>query len=110
MDEKKKSTNQSRELELVGGKSGETKPITDLLLDDREENLLLRSEILRQKGYRCISSASIEEAESKLQDIDIAMLDYHLGAGKFGTDVAETLRQKRPAVPIIILSATLERK
>ena len=38
------------------------------------------------------------------------MLDYHLGAGKFGTDVAETLRRKRPQVPIIILSATLERK
>jgi len=110
MDEKKKSTKQSRELELVGGKSGETKPITVLLLDDREENLLLRSAILRQKGYRCISSASIEEAESKLQDIDIAVLDYHLGAGKFGTDVAQTLRQKRPEVPVIILSATLERK
>ncbi len=38
------------------------------------------------------------------------MLDYHLGAGKFGTDVRETLRRKRPQVPIIILSATLERK
>src|SRR6185436_13981360 len=39
-----------------------------------------------------------------------AVLDYHLGAGKFGTDVAATLREKRPQVPIIILSATLERR
>jgi two-component system OmpR family response regulator len=39
-----------------------------------------------------------------------SVLDYHLGAGKFGTDVADSLRQKRPQVPIIILSATLERK
>ena len=38
------------------------------------------------------------------------MLDYHLGAGKFGTEVAEVLRKKRPQVPIIILSATLERR
>jgi len=85
-------------------------PIRVLLLDDREENLILRSAILRQKGYRVVTSSSIEEAESKLGGIDIAVLDYHLGAGKFGTDVAETLRRKRPQVPIIILSATLERK
>jgi len=85
-------------------------PICVLLLDDREENLILRSAILRQKGYRVVTSSSIEEAESKLSGIDIAVLDYHLGAGKFGTDVAETLRRKRPQVPIIILSATLERK
>ncbi len=88
----------------------EGKRIRVLLLDDREDNLVLRSTILRQKGYEVVNSDSIEDAESKLDDIDIAVLDYHLGAGKFGTDVAETLRQKRPAVPIIILSATLERK
>jgi two-component system OmpR family response regulator len=87
-----------------------TAPIRVLLLDDREENLVLRSAILRQKGYEVVTSSSIEEAEAKLHAIDIAVLDYHLGAGKFGTDVAETLRRKRPQVPIIILSATLERK
>lgn len=85
-------------------------PIRVLLLDDREENLVLRSAILRQKGYHVVATSSIEEAEAKLHVIDIAVLDYHLGAGKFGTDVAETLRRKRPQVPIIILSATLERK
>ena len=85
-------------------------PIRVLLLDDREDNLVLRSAILRQKGYQVVTSSSIEEAEAKLHGIDIAVLDYHLGAGKFGTDVAETLRRKRPQVPIIILSATLERK
>lgn len=85
-------------------------PIRVLLLDDREDNLVLRSAILRQKGYLVVTSSSTEEAEAKLHGIDIAVLDYHLGAGKFGTDVAETLRRRRPQVPIIILSATLERK
>lgn len=85
-------------------------PIRVLLLDDREENLVLRSAILRQKGYQVVTSSSIEEALAKLRDIDIAVLDYHLGAGKFGTDVADTLRRTRPQVPIIILSATLERR
>ncbi len=85
-------------------------PIRVLLLDDLPENLLLRAAILRQKGYEVVTSASVEEAEQKIEQIDIAVLDYHLGAGKFGTDVAETLREKRPQVPIIILSATLERQ
>ena len=91
-------------------KSDAGKPIRVLLLDDMEDNLVLRSTILRQRGYEVVTSSSIEEAETKIHDIDIAVLDYHLGAGKFGTDVAETLRRKRPQVPIIILSATLERK
>src|SRR3954452_5960326 len=88
----------------------DTKPIRVLLLDDRPDLLILRAAILRQNGYEAISSSSIEDAESKIDNIDIAILDYHLGEGKFGTSVAETLREKRPQVPIIILSATLERK
>src|SRR6478672_8501128 len=88
----------------------EKKPIKVLLLDDRHDNLILRAAILRSNGYEAISSASVEEAETHLDKIDIAVLDYHLGAGKFGTEVAQSLRDKRPEVPIIILSATLERK
>lgn len=95
---------------MNGGKHEERPPICVLLLDDLDENLLLRSTILKQKGYRVVCAASVEEAEARLGEIDIAVLDYHLGAGKFGTDVAKTLRAKRPEVPIIILSATLERK
>jgi two-component system OmpR family response regulator len=91
-------------------KKTDIKPIRVLLLDDRPDLLILRAAILRQNGYEAVSSSSIEDAESKLEAIDIAILDYHLGEGKFGTSVAETLREKRPQVPIIILSATLERK
>src|SRR5450755_194836 len=97
-------------LQAAGPQVVTVTPIRVLLLDDREDNLVLRSAILRQKRYKVVTSSSIEEAEDKLHDIDIAVLDYHLGAGKFGTNVAETLRRKRPHVPIIILSATLERK
>src|SRR5271169_4869493 len=85
-------------------------PIRVLLLDDDPENLLLRAAILRKHGYLTDTAATIEEAEKLLDEIDIAVLDYHLGAGQFGTDVAAKLRQRRPQVPIIILSATLERR
>jgi two-component system, OmpR family, response regulator len=85
-------------------------PIRVLLLDDHPDNLLLRSTILRKYGYLTETASTVEEAERLLDDIDIAVLDYHLGAGKFGTDVAADLRARRPQVPIIILSATLERR
>lgn len=85
-------------------------PIRVLLLDDQPDNLLLRSTILRKYGYVTEPASTIEEAESLLDNIDIAVLDYHLGAGQFGTEVAAHLRQRRPQVPIIILSATLERR
>ncbi len=85
-------------------------PIRVLLLDDHPENLLLRSTILRKHGYLTETASSIEEAEKLLEQIDIAVLDYHLGAGQFGTEVASELRERRPEVPIIILSATLERR
>jgi CheY-like chemotaxis protein len=92
------------------GPQAVTAPIRVLLLDDHPDNLLLRSTILRKYGYLTATASTVEEAENLLDQIDIAVLDYHLGAGKFGTDVAAQLRQRRPQVPIIILSATLERR
>jgi len=84
-------------------------PVRVLLLDDEPTNLHLRTAILRQHGYECIPASTIEEATELFNNIDIAVLDYHLGAGQFGTEVAALLRRRRPHVPIIILSATLDR-
>jgi len=83
--------------------------ITVLLLDDDSVNLHLRGAILRQHGYATLAASTIEEANRLLDQIDIAVLDYHLGAGQFGTAVATKLRKRRPQVPIIIMSATLDR-
>jgi len=84
-------------------------PVRVLLLDDEPTNLHLRTAILRQHGYQCGPATSIEEATELFNNIDIAVLDYHLGSGQFGTEVATLLRRRRPHVPIIILSATLDR-
>jgi two-component system OmpR family response regulator len=80
-----------------------------LLLDDEPANLLLRATILRKHGYDCVSATTIEEATQHFNSIDIAVLDYHLGVGEFGTEAAALLRRRRPHVPIIILSAALDR-
>jgi CheY-like chemotaxis protein len=79
-----------------------------LLLDDEPTTLFLRSLALRQQGYECAAASTVEEAMEAIAEIDIAVLDYHLGEGKFGTEVATRLKEARPEVPIIILSATLE--
>jgi CheY-like chemotaxis protein len=79
-----------------------------LLLDDDPATLFLRAIILRQQGYYVVTAGTVDEAIAAFAEIDIAVLDYHLGEGQFGTDVAVTLREVRPEVPIIILSATLE--
>jgi CheY-like chemotaxis protein len=92
-------------LELVRSPS-----VRVLLLDDDPVNLHLRSVILRQHGYASVTATTIEEANQLLDQIDIAVLDYHLGAGQFGTEVAAKLRKRQPQVPIIIMSATLERR
>lgn len=95
--------------EQGGGVSTSMRNVRVLLLDDEPTNLHLRTVILRQHGYHCIPASTIEEATEVFNDIDIAVLDYHLGSGQFGTEVASALRRTRPHVPIIILSATLER-
>src|SRR3954464_5957635 len=89
--------------------NSQLQPVRVLLLDDEPANLHLRSAILRQHGYSCVPASTIEEATEAFNNIDIAVLDYHLGSGRFGTEVASHLRRHRPQVPIIILSATLER-
>jgi two-component system, OmpR family, response regulator len=94
----------------ANGDQAADKLIRVLLLDDHPENLLLRSTILRKYGYLTETASTVEEALELLNRIDIAVLDYHLGAGQFGTEVAAELRVRRPEVPIIILSATLERR
>lgn len=100
-----RETPETTELEVVPEPS-----IRVLLLDDDPVNLHLRSAILRQHGYSTETASTIEEATQLLDQIDIAVLDYHLGAGQFGTEVAAKLRKRRPQVPIIIMSATLERR
>src|SRR5260370_38888798 len=106
MDNREEKTGVRDQDKRVGGRP----PFRVLLLDDHIDNLILRSAILRKHGYEAITAASVEEAEAKLSQADIAVLDYHLGAGKFGTEAETSVQEKRPEGPIIILSATLERK
>jgi two-component system OmpR family response regulator len=86
-----------------------TEAVRILLLDDEPINLHLRATILQRHGYHCVPVANIEQAIPFFDVIDIAIFDYHLGSGEFGTEAATILRRRRPHVPILILSAELDR-
>jgi two-component system OmpR family response regulator len=95
-------------IDLTEERAQQSQPTRLLLLDDDPATLMLRATILRKHGYECITAATYEAAVELFDLIDIAVLDYHLGTGKFGSDVAVLLRKSRPEVSIIILSSTLE--
>jgi CheY-like chemotaxis protein len=88
--------------------SAKMQPVRVLLLDDEPTNLHLRTAILRQHGYECIPASTIEEATELFNNIDIAVLDYHLERVIY-IEVAALPSPPPPSCPIIILSATLDR-
>ena len=81
-----------------------------LLLADDAAHLLLRTTVLCQHGYECLPASTVDEANDLLDSADIAVLDDYIGEGTFGTEVASRLRMRRPAVPVLVLSATLEHR
>ncbi len=95
-------------IDLPEGPDHQAVPVRVLLLDDEPANLIVRATVLRKHGYDCLTAANYDAAVELFSQIDIAVLDYHLGAGEFGSDVAMLLRKSHPEIPIIILSATLE--
>ena len=85
-------------------------PIRVLLLDDDPENLLLRAAILRKHGYLTDTASTIGKPRScSTRSISLCSTT----TWERGSSVPmwpPILRSRRPEVPIIILSATLERR
>jgi CheY-like chemotaxis protein len=77
-----------------------------LCLDDQEANLAVRKFLLQQFG--CDVTA-VHDAQSCLaaathNPFDLALLDYHLGNGITGEDVAHDLRVCTPNTVLVILT------
>ncbi|WP_420144349.1 hybrid sensor histidine kinase/response regulator [Sphingobium sp.] len=88
--------------------TSETPPITCLLVDDLEENLLALEALLRRDGLQCLKARSGEEALELLlvHDVALALLDVQM-PGMDGFELAEFMRGNERArhIPIIFVTA-----
>ena len=77
-----------------------------LCVDDEINGLRLRKIILEAKGYRVLIAPSGAEGISLFEQnpVDLVLLDFLMPEMK-GDEVAERMRQIKPHVPIIRLSA-----
>jgi CheY-like chemotaxis protein len=77
-----------------------------LCVDDEEVGLQVRKILLERAGYRVLTAP---EGYSGLelfmnQPVDVVILDYSM-PGMHGGEVALKMRQTKPEVPILLLSA-----
>jgi two-component system response regulator HydG len=80
---------------------------TILIVDDDLENVRNYSEILVDMDYRVIARGDVDSALTLLKDnisIDLAITDYRM-PGKTGLDFIVALRQLRPSLPVIMITA-----
>ena len=76
-----------------------------LFVDDHEVLARLSCEILEMQGYKAVSAYSAADALAKFdqQDIDIVVTDFRM-KGMNGLELAEKIREKSPATPVIIVT------
>ena len=84
----------------------ETKTHLILCVDDEVVGLRVRKILLERAGYQVLTAA---EGHSGIelfatQPVDAVVLDYAM-PGMHGGDVAKKMRQTKPEVPILLLSA-----
>lgn len=83
---------------------------TVLLIDDNPHGMTARKLVLESEGYCAITAASGEEGLQRFdeQRVDCVVTDYRMPAMS-GLEVLQRLRERRPSVPVVILSGYVQR-
>ena len=78
-----------------------------LSVDDEPGILFTRQRLLQNAGYEVLSAADGEQALHffALHDVDLVLLDY-LMPGMDGSVIAQAMKQHKPLVPVVIVSAS----
>ena len=78
-----------------------------LSVDDEPGILFTRQKLLQNAGYDVLSAADGEQALHffSTHDVDLVLLDY-LMPGMDGGVIAQAMKQHKPLVPVIIVSAS----
>jgi len=79
---------------------------TILCVDDKEENLRIRTLLLQQFGCQTFTAYDHTSAIriASEEPVDLVLLDYHLANGETGEQVARDMRVLKPRVPLIMLT------
>ncbi len=90
-------------------KPSETPQSLILCIDDAEVALRIRKLLLASAGYSVLTAASGEEGLETFRQnpIDLVIADHFL-SNKTGTEIAMEMKQLKPEVPILIVSAAQE--
>lgn len=85
------------------------KPLV-LCIDDAEVALRVRKLLLSSAGYSVITAASGEEGLElfKHNQVELVIADHFL-SNKSGAEIAAEMKQIKPEVPILIVSAASEK-
>jgi CheY-like chemotaxis protein len=81
-----------------------------LCIDDAEVALRVRELLLGHEGYNVLTAHSGEDGLELFKQnlIELVIADHFL-SGKTGTEIAREMKDLRPEVPILIISAALEK-
>lgn len=77
-----------------------------LCVDDKAENLKIRTMMLEQFGCETISACDYDESMRILgkNEVDLLLIDYHLADGRTGEEIARDVRGAHPELPMIMLT------
>ncbi len=86
------------------------RPPLILCIDDADIALRVRTLLLGSEGYSVLTAKSGEDGLEvfKQNPIDLVIADHFLSA-KTGTEIAREMKNLKPRVPILIISAAIEK-
>jgi CheY-like chemotaxis protein len=87
------------------GPAVSTRP-TILCIDDKGPNLLIRAKLLERAGYKVVTSTDDSSALKAVteQQVDLALIDYHMSGGLNGEEIAKAIRVTYPNLPLLMLT------
>ena len=78
---------------------------TILVIDNDERIVAATSALLDRLGHRPVGARSIAEALARCADVDLMLVDYQLDDGEDGLSLINAVRQRRPHLPALLLTA-----
>jgi len=86
------------------------KPPLILCIDDADVALRIRKLLLGTEGYNVLTASSGEDGLEifRQNPVELVIADHFL-SGRSGTEIAREMKALKPQVPILIISAAMEK-